>query len=93
MHNISRVTKYTQREVEETLNHWMNNGWNLNEVFIQIVSEPYSITDISERKHMIFYDSRIDNENENKLKIKYWKKKSATESLFHCIMNSFLLLI
>ena len=70
MYNISRVTKYTQREVEETLNHWINNGWNLNEVFIQIVSEPYSITDISERKYIIFYDSRIDNENENKLKIK-----------------------
>jgi hypothetical protein len=70
MGRISRVTKYTQREVEEQLNRWIDNGWNIHEVFIQIVSEPYSITDISERKYIIFYDSSIDNENENKLEIK-----------------------
>jgi hypothetical protein len=70
MGRISRVTKYTQREVEEQLNRWIDNGWNIHEAFIQIVSEPYSITDISERKYIIFYDSSIDNENENKLEIK-----------------------
>lgn len=57
----SRQCTY-QEDVEKQLNEWVRNGWYLNDFFINIVY--CSSGKAYDNHYTIFYDSRLDYENE-----------------------------